>query len=255
MARKRRRNINSKKPRRRIPRFLAFILCLVLLIGAGAYISTLPIWQIKDVIVNGAGILSAEEVRALAGIPLNENLFFTDFSRAKSNLRKITAIREARFYRIPPASVLISITERKPIAAVVLQKKSVIIDEEGYILNRNPNLTLDIHNLVDLPIVSGINEKALKGEKIDERASQIASDIILKLSDFLESSRLQLELGKLENVSFLLDDLLRVRMGDAEGIARKMEVFVALLPVISGKWSQVEYVDVGCPDNPVIKYK
>lgn len=197
-------------------------------------------------------MLSPNEVRALAGIPLSENLFLTSFSRAKTNLSKITAIKDFRIYRIPPATVLISITERIPIATLVFPEKSVIIDKEGYILNRNPNVSLNIPNLADLPVVSGLDEsEVLKGDKIDPKVSQMVEE----LGYFLEARRMQLELGGFENVSFLLDDLLQVKVGDAEQMERKMEVFEALLPVIAGKWAQVEYVDVRFPDNPVIKYR
>jgi cell division protein FtsQ len=232
------------------------LLFLVAFAGLGVYLLTLPIWEIKEVVVNGARMLSDQEVKALAGIPLSENLFFTSFSRARTNLGKITAIKRTRFYRIPPATVLISITERKPIAAMVFPKRSVIIDREGFIINRNPNITLNIPNMADLPVVSGIKEKeVLKVDRIDGRVSQTVSDIILKLSPYLESRKMQLELGGLENVSFLLDDLLRVKVGRAEQIKRKMEVFEDLLPVVEGKWAEVEYVDVRFPDNPVIRYK
>jgi len=201
-------------------------------------------------------MLSEGEVRTLAAIPLSENLFFTDFSRTESNLGKITVIESFKIYRIPPATVLINIKERKPIATLVFSDNSMIIDEEGYILNRNPNLTLDIPNLANLPIVTGIEKnERLQAKRIDERTAQVISEIILKLSRFLDSSRMQLELGGLENVSFLLDDLLRVKVGEAEEVKKKMEVFEALLPVIVGRWAEVEYVDVRYPDNPVIRFK
>jgi cell division protein FtsQ len=245
----------KKRPRRSRPLYVTLFF-LVSFIALGAYLLTLPIWEIKEVVVNGAKMLSDQEIKGLAGIPLSENLFFTSFARARTNLSKITAIKRARFYRIPPATVLISITEREPIAAIVFPKRSVIIDRDGYIINRNTNLTINIPNMADLPVVSGIREKdILKAERVDQRVSSTVAEIISKLSPYLESGKMQLELGGLKNVSFLLDDLLRVKVGRAEQIKRKMEVFKGLLTVVEGKWAQVEYVDVRYPDNPVIRYK
>ena len=250
--RKRRQN----KPQPRSVRIIKFVVSILALIGVGAYILSLPIFDIKDVVVNGAQMLSADEVRALAAIPLSENLFFAKFSRAEENLSKIHAIEEVRFYRIPPGTVLINIKERKPIAALLFQDKSAIIDGEGYILNRNSNMTLNIPNQADLPVITGIGEnEALDGNKVDNRVSYLISQVILKLSKYLDSERIKLELGGLKNVSLILDDLLWVKFGETEGMRRKMAVFVALLPEIAGKWSKVEYVDVRYPENPVIKYK
>jgi cell division septal protein FtsQ len=71
----------------------------------------------------------------------------------------------------------------------------------------------------------------------------------------LGSRQIQLETGGFEKISFLLNDLLRVKVGRDENVKEKMGVFKRLLPVIADKWSQVEYVDVRYPDNPVVKYK
>lgn len=252
MARRKQRT-RKRNPKLRILLILAFV---VGFIAVGLYILSLPIWEIRDVVVNGAKMLSPDQVRGLAGVPLNENLFFTSLDRSKSNLKKIPAVKSFRIYRIPPATILISITERQPIAAIVFPKKSVIIDEFGYILNQNPKISLNIPNQADLPVVSGINEKkALKDKTVDRDVSRVVTEVILKLSRFLESGKMHLELGKLENISFLLDDLLRVKLGNDQKIKHKMEVFEALLPVISKKWSRVDYMDVRYPNNPVIKYK
>jgi cell division septal protein FtsQ len=110
--------------------------------------------------------------------------------------------------------------------------------------------------MADLPVISGMNEKeVLESLRIDEKSAKLVADVIVKFSRFLEARKMQLELEDLENVSFLLDDILRVKVGQAVDIEKKMQVFEALLPVIDEKWSQVEYVDVRYPDNPVIKYK
>lgn len=253
MAKKKQKRIR-KRTRRAYWLWSVFLFALI--IGGGSYIVTLPLWNISEVVVNGARMLSPNEIRALAAVPVSENLFFTSFSRSKNNLSKITAIKSFRFYRMPPGTVLINIREREPLATIVFPHRSMVIDEEGYIIDRNKNLTLNIVNRPDLPVVSGISEKRIiKKDHLDPRVSKIITKIITKLIPYLEGKRLQLAMGGLANVSILLDDLLMVRLGAAENVSRKMEVFEALLPVIEGKWDKVAYIDVRWPDNPVIKYK
>ena len=253
-----RRNRRQKPKKKKTFRFRLFLLILFLVIAgiAGYYVLSLPIWKIQDVSVIGTSILSAEEIRNLSGIPLSENLFLTSFARTRSNLKRIAAIKEFSLYRIPPGTVLIKITERKPIAMIVSSGASFIVDDEGFIINRNPNLNLNIPNLSDLPVISGITSgEIVGGERIDPQGSKVLTDILFELSKLFGAKRTHLELGRFQAISFLLDDLLRVKLGRGEDITRKMEVFKALLPVINDKWNQVEYVDVRYPDNPVIKYR
>ena len=249
--------MRSKRPhKKRRPRFgLIFLLVFLVLCGI-AYLLSLPIWQIREVVVNGVSMLSEKDVRTMAGVPISENLFYASLKRARSNLKKITAIKEVRFYRIPPATILINITERKPVAAIVFTGKSAVIDADGYIINRNGNVELNIPNMVDLPVITGLREKdVMKAEKVGENITRVVEDILIKLSPFLESKRLQLDMGNPDAILLHLDDIMLVKIGDGKEIARKMKVFEALLPEIEGKWLQVEYIDVRLPDSPVIRYR
>lgn len=239
-------------------RFRIFLLVLFLLLaGTGVYsLLAIPIWKITEVEVSGTNMLSANEIRSLSGIPLSENLFLTSFARARNNLRRISAIKEFHIYRIPPGTVFISVVERKAVAVVVLKDRSAIVDGDGYILNRNPNLTLNVPNMTDLPVISGLGSgEGGSEEKITPQAARIIQEVVLELSSFLGSRRMQLSLGGFQEINFKLDDILSVRVGRDEEIKHKMEVFKGLLTAIEGKWPQVEYVDVRYPDNPVIRYK
>jgi cell division septal protein FtsQ len=206
--------------------------------------------------VSGAKILSADEIKALSGIPLNENLFFANFSRAENNLRKIGAIKTFKIRRFPPATVIIAINERLPMAAVIFPDQSIIIDSDGYIINQNPNLTLNIPNMIDLPIIAGVDQnELLKNNQIDQKTVGTISSIIQRLSRFTELKKLQFNLGGLEEMELLLDDILKVKLGDVEELETKMKTFEKLIARVSGKWSQIEYLDVRYPNEPVIKFK
>lgn len=249
----------TKRKRQKLPlRFRLFALfVLLVLIGVGGYyFLSLPIWKITDVAVGGTQMLVPEEIKDMSGVPLSANLFLTSFARTRENLRKITAIKAFSLYRIPPGTVLIKITERKPIAVLVFVNKSAVIDEDGYVLNRNPSLTLNVPNMTELPVISGLVTGEYNGEEsIDPQASKLIAEVITELSSLLGSRHLQLTTGGFERISFSLDDILLVKIGRNEDVRRKMEIFKALLPEIEGRWDSVAYVDVRYPDNPVIKFK
>jgi len=243
MANRRR---NRPKKKKNLRSRLTLFLCLCLIFGLCLYyILSLPVWNIHTIAVTGTNILSADEIRALSGIPLEKNLFFTSLSKARENLKDIPAIKGFRLYRIPPGTILITIKERKPAAVVMLKNKSAIVDDEGYIINHPEKLTLNIANLTEFPVISGINFPAGgKEEKIEPKIAELISDIIFELSSLLGSRQIQIEAGSFERISFLLNDILRVKIGRKENLKQKMSVFKKLLPEIEGKWPQVEYLDV-----------
>jgi cell division protein FtsQ len=249
----------GKRKRQKLPLrfrlFIAFVLLVLAGVG-GYYFLSLPLWRITEVSVSGAQMLAPEEIKDLSGVPLAENLFLTSFARTRENLRKITAIKDFSLYRIPPGTVIINIRERKPIAVLLFKNKSAIVDEDGYILNRNPGLTLNVPSMTELPVISGPGTGEYGGEeRIDPQASKLIVEIITELSSLLGSRHLQLATGGFDKISFSLDDILLVKVGRNENVRRKMEVFKALLPEITGRWDRVAYVDVRYPDTPVIKFK
>ena len=229
----------------------------MVLAGFGLYyFLSLPIWRITEVAVNGTQMLVPDEIKDLSGVPISANLFLTSFARTRENLRKITAIKDFSLYRLPPGTVIINVTERKPLAVLVFENKSAVIDEDGYILNRNPGLTLNVPNMTELPVISGISTGEYDGEeRIDPPAAKLIFEIISELASLLGSRHLQLATGGFDRISFSLDDILLVKVGRNEDIKHKMEVFKALLPEIEGRWDKVAYVDVRYPEDPVIKFK
>jgi len=249
----------GKRKRQKLPlRFRLFVaIALLILAGFGLYyFLSLPIFRITEVTVSGTQMLVPEEIKDLSGVPLAANLFLTSFARTRDNLRKITAIKNFHLYRIPPGTVVINVTERKPLAILVFENKSAVIDEDGYILNRNPGLTLNVPNMTELPVISGLGTGEYDGEeRIDPQASKLIFEIITELSSLLGSRHLQLATGGSGQISFSLDDILLVKVGRNEGIKHKMEVFKALLPEIAGRWDKVAYVDVRYPESPVIRFK
>ena len=250
MSRKRKNTAKNKKDLRWL------LLCFILGSCALAFILSLPLFKIRDVVVNGTKMLSSEDIKAISGIPLSENLFYTSFSKAKANLSKISAIKEFKFYRIPPGTVLINIVERRPVAVLVFSTRSIFIDAQGFVLNPETNIALNVPEISELPVISGMNENsAFRGNRIDPVVAEVVADIVLKLSPYLSLKSMRLELGQFKEIQFMLDDILKVKVGTNLNIKKKMQVFQAILPKISGKWTQVEYVDMRYPDFPVVKFK
>ncbi|MFA6419161.1 MAG: FtsQ-type POTRA domain-containing protein [Candidatus Margulisiibacteriota bacterium] len=245
----------SKKKRNRF-RLVTRLFTLAVLAGLGYYFLSLSIWNIQEIAVEGTKMLSPQELRDYSGLPLGRNLFFTSFRPAHKKLDRVGVIKKHRIRRLPPATILIVVEERRPIAVLVINNRFTIVDRDGYILNNVPALNLQLDNITDLPVISGLGtEELISAARIAPRLALLINETVVELSHLLGSRRINLEIGSYRRINIMLDDVLRIDLGQDERITTKIAVVKRLLPGIAGRWNEVECLDVRFPETPVIKFK
>jgi cell division septal protein FtsQ len=68
-------------------------------------------------------------------------------------------------------------------------------------------------------------------------------------------SKLQVNISDLQEIDLLADDTLRVRIGDANNLDKKIKLFETIFSRIKDKKDKIEYIDLRFPLFPVVKYK
>jgi len=148
------------------------------------------------------------------------------------------------------------VEERRPIAILVVNGRFTIVDRDGFVLNNDPRLNLHLLNSVELPVITGLGSgEIVAGKRIAPKLSFLINDTVVELASLLGSRRINLEVGSYRRISILLDDVLRINLGQDTQVKTKISVVKRLLPLIGGRWNEVEYIDVRFPETPVIKYK
>ena len=79
-----------------------------------------PAFAIRLVDVDTDGVLSAEQIRSWAGVRLSDNLLALDLARVERDLKLVPAIESVVVERVLPGGLRIRVTEREPIAQVML---------------------------------------------------------------------------------------------------------------------------------------
>lgn len=140
-------------------------------IGANAWKKEL---RITHVTTHGNRIVTHSEILALAGIPPNEKLFGVDLFAARQRLERNYFIRSASVNREAPDGISITVEERRPIAALVLDRM-LYVDKDGYVL---PPARSD--EIFDLPMVTGDfpGAECLPGKTVSSPALREALDIL-----------------------------------------------------------------------------
>lgn len=109
---------------------------LVWLIGVTALALWWSLYQARwfvteNVTINGLSRLTAEQVAAAAAVPLNEPLISQDVNGIKERLSAIPEIKVALVERGWPHTLIITITERNPVAVAATAGGFNLIDDEG----------------------------------------------------------------------------------------------------------------------------
>jgi cell division septal protein FtsQ len=77
-------------------------------------------FAIRALRVETDGVLSIEQIRTWAGVRLGENLLALDMARVERDLKLVPAIESVSLERVLPGALRVRVTEREPIAQVIL---------------------------------------------------------------------------------------------------------------------------------------
>lgn len=249
--------------RRRLSWYMIWFTIFFFLVGVTfSFILSLPLWRIKSISALGTGIISKPYIEKMALPLVGENIFLIDYTKLKDGMKKIQQIKDFGIWRSLPSTVVIKIVERIPFCVVIISGSSIVIDDEGYFLRvegrkgeAGDYSFIKIENISALPVVRGVDPGKVLGNKLDPDLSAAIKLSVNRLSKFFPPSNLQFEIKRSGELNLLIEDILRVRFGITENIAKKISVLEAMLPVVEGAWSNVDYIDIRVAEDPVVKYR
>jgi len=234
--------VRSKIKRKKSWYLIWTLVFLFFVASLASIIITLPVFKIVKIEVEGTRLISPEQILKAAAIPSGENLFLTRFSQAISRIRAISTVKEVKISRRLPDTVLIIIKERREAAVTVLDDRSVLVDEEGVILD-----------VRELPDISGL--PVLLGVKKAEDISGSVTKLLTEFKNYISPKKLEIDLTDSDDINLIFDDTLRVKFGDSNKLESKFNVFETIYDKIREKKDSIEYIDLRFPEFPAVKFK
>lgn len=142
MAQKKgKRRPTDARKRRGVKRFLKVLWTTVLLVGlCGSgyafldYVKTSPSFNVRNVRVTGTQLLDKEYVFEQSGITGNENILAFDAAPVKARVEALPYVKSCRVNVSFPDTITLSITERSPVASLILNTRSYELDAEAVVL-------------------------------------------------------------------------------------------------------------------------
>ena len=216
----------------RVWRFVVLALVLVLLAGGAAW----ALWRsdllsVQGVEVTGNKMVTDEQVRRAADVPLHGPLVSVDLDAVTTRVEAIAEVRSVNVSRQWPDQVRIDVTEREPLAVVEIGDRIRALDIEGV-------LFWDFkHTPRSLPLVRtppGTETAALR------EGAEVVDSLPPSVARLVEA----VEVETVDRIRLALRDGREVVWGNADDSEQKAEVLTALLK------QPAQVYDVSAPGQP-----
>lgn len=207
---------------------------LVILLGVGGWLVFFsPVFETQEIVVEGAGLLSADDVRTAASVETGIPLARQDIDAITARVKDLAPVQDATVTRDLPHTITITITERR----VVYQRERKgawdWVDAEGVVFHHTDSADPDI-----LRVTTSSTEQRLLAD-VATVAHWIPAEILPEV--------VRMTAEAVDRITITLDGDRTVVWGSAEESDLKSEVLSALLSV------DATVYDVSAPRHPTTK--
>ena len=165
----------ARKKRKVIFRLTKYMMLLAIIIGASIYAILSPIFNVKNISVEGNSKISIDEIISLSGIELEQNMFQYRKEEVIKKIKENAYIDTVKLNRKIPDTVEIIVSERRASFMIQFANAYAYISSQGYIL--------EISNQKEnLPILIGFQTK----QEDIQSGYRLCTEDLRKLGDVLK---------------------------------------------------------------------
>ncbi|HEX6254596.1 MAG TPA: FtsQ-type POTRA domain-containing protein [Euzebyales bacterium] len=253
--RARRARVRADAVRRRQRRTVTLFVLLLLAAGVAVALRS-SLFDIVAVRVDGVDGGRVAVVARTAALERGQHLLTAPLDDARARVEALPWVATAVVRRVPPSTVAIDVTPRVPLLTVETDGASWKIDDESVLVDGGRVSGAPVLDLPDASLPE-------PGKQIEQPVVHDAVEVHTNLPRWLREQvttyevsdvhglvlRLRVPAGQQQDGSRPQAASVRVRFGDADDLALKVEVIRALLPqAVAGGGG----LDVRAPANPVV---
>ena len=221
--------------RLRLLRRVLVLLAVVALVAAAVWLVFFSSrLAVHTVTVRGTTVLTEDEVRRTAAVPLDVPLALSELDPVVARVETLPAVRSAEVVRDWPDGVLVEVTEREAVAYVEREGTWLGLDEEGVLFRRYPARP---EGLARVEVTATTSVDAL------EEAARVIESLPPELLGRVEV----VDVGSVDAISFRLTGGTSVTWGSAEQSEDKARVLTVLLDQPASAY------DVTAPGRPTLR--
>ena len=217
------KQILAKKKRQAVFRLVKWTSLVLIIIGAIIFTIMSPIFNVKNIKVEGNSYLSEEQVISLSRIEIENNMFKYNKKEIIKNIKENAYIENAEVKRSIPDTIEIKITERKTSFMIQFANAYAYINNQGYILEIS-------NKALEYPILTGFStpvEELQEGKRLNKEDLKKLSDVleIMESATSNEIASLITEINIENSDNYVLELKSKnkvVNLGDTSNLSTKM---------------------------------
>jgi cell division septal protein FtsQ len=176
------------------------------------------------------------------------NMWLQNGRAIARRVEAIPYVETAHVHRFPPATVLISVTERTPFAVVISDGQSMLVDRHLRVLA--PQYDATALPQLTLPPGVGLDPGTFVARK---DASALAADYDAMIAGHVVP--LELHYDKFGGLVATVRGGIEILLGDDGDLSKKLPLVDPILAQVVRKERKVRQVDLRAPNTPVVVYR
>ncbi|AFM42634.1 cell division septal protein [Desulfosporosinus acidiphilus SJ4] len=221
--------------------FYLTVLAVLLALGLALFFRS-SAFVVQNITVQGLSAIPKNEILKLASGAKGQNLLLFDQEDLKNKIFMHPLVQDVKFKRILPHTLVIQITERTPVALVVISKGVLEVDSQGIFLRR-----LESWPKTDYPVITGVAvaDTIGPGQSLNNPSLTAALRLLGQAPKELLSQIGELHVNTIQQMTLYLTSGVEVRLGQAQEWKDKLNALWQLINDKEYKSFQqgVRYID------------
>jgi cell division protein FtsQ len=214
---------------------------MAVVLGAGAWVSNSPVFDLRNLKIDGNTHLSVTQVARLSGLNAHSNVLWMSAVEIEQRLESDPWVLRATVVRHLPSGITIEVTERVP-AAVTAGDHPMLVAGDGTVLGRAAAA-------MELPLIVPPAGPFTVGERLPV-STELA--ILAVLPESLRPLVTTVTREGDGSLALIMRDGITVYYGDASNVGAKADALRAALAWAIRSHVHPTYVDVRAPAAPAI---
>ena len=238
-----------EKRRKKIRRKKTFFFIVILITTLVTLCLKLHYFNVKNIIVSNNKILKSSQIINEASVPNNTNIFYLNIGKVQADIKDNPYVKDVKITRSLPSTLVIEVTERSAAFYAEKDKKFIIIDKEGLVLEQRDDLT----NL-KLVKLEGVNTNNAQVGKVICASDSAKLDEINKITEIILNnssckSITKVNINDSTDIQLFYNDMC-IKLGTIDDMTNKLNEAINIITKQNLSNSK-GYVDVSFNGNPV----